>query len=111
MWRCLTQADGFEVVEAAAEEAFADDAEAQRDVADAVAVVGAVAVLPQEAGGGKGARGVFGGGGGGIDQRQSRRFAAQKRLEQRVVGAAEDEGVGVVGEDGFQASSLSGWVS
>ena len=98
------QAHSFEVVEAAAEEAFADGAEAQRDVADAVAVVSAVAVwaLPQEAGGGKRLGGVFGGGGGGIDQREARGFFPQERFEQRVVGAAEDECVGVVGEDGFQ---------
>ena len=96
------QAHSFEVVDAAAEEALADGAETQRDVADAVAVVGAVAALAQEAGGGQRLGGVCGGGGGGIDQREARGFFPQERFEQRVVGAAEDEGVGVVGEDGFQ---------
>lgn len=87
---------------AASEEAFAYGAEAQGDVADVEAVVGAIVFSVEQPCLGERLGGRFGGGDGGIDQGDVLRFFADQGLEQREVGAAEDECVDVVHQERFE---------
>ena len=90
------------MLHAASEEAFAYGAEAQGDVADVEAVVGAVVFSVEQPCLGERLGGCFGGGDGGIDQGDVLRFFADQGLEQREVGAAENECVDVVHQERFE---------
>ena len=85
----LAQRHHFNLLQTAPQKAFAYGLETQRDIADVETVVGGLPrTVVKQPFGLQGPGGGFGGGQCRIDQLQMRYLLLQKRLKQRIVGAA-----------------------